>query len=421
MEQVLVTGIGVVLPGAVGAEEFWKNLREGRSQIGFLTRFDPGVLPVRLAAEIKGFDHTGLLPGLPAEHAAKYTREIRIAMSAVADAMRDAGLDRATAGVDPARIGLITSSSRGPLEWWHEAMPNMDEAGPGAPFGDSGAMLRGLPGCPATMAAIHCDIRGLVTTLSSACVGGNHAIGMALHELRAGCADAMLVGGHEFPILPGVVKSYLALGDGVLSREDSDPATAMKPYDARRDGMVLGEGAVVLCLERAESARARGARAYAEVVAHRAINEASHPTTMDLSGKRTRDVILDVLAASRRGPDDIDYICGHGTATRYNDIAESRAVAALYPERPPARWPPLSSVKPVYGHCLGVSGVVNVAATALMIRHGCLVPTINYQVPDPECDHDHVSEGARRADVGFAVSLSFAFGSQTSVVSLAAA
>lgn len=415
-DRIVVTGIGAVLPGTRNARDLWTNISQGRSQVGPLTRFDSAQagLPVYAAAEIREFDHREFLPELPPGHAAKYSREILIAMSAAAQARGDAGL--AAGQVDPRRLGIVMSSSRGPFAWWRDVLSGDDPAA----FGDKGAMFRGLPGCPASLSAIHLGAQGLVTTVSNACVGGHQAIQLALRELRSGAADVMLVGGHEFPIAAEVAACYRAMGHGVLSSERDDPARAVRPYSADREGFALGEGSVVLCLERASHAAARGARPYAEVLAAATLNEAAHATTMDLTGKITAGLMQQALAEAGRDPEDVDYFCAHGTATKYNDIAESRAVRALYPERSPGTLPPLSSNKPVYGHTFGLAAVINAAATSLMIRHQTLAPTINFTAPDPECEQDHVLEGARETRVELAVSMSFAFGSQTAVAVLGA-
>jgi 3-oxoacyl-[acyl-carrier-protein] synthase II len=416
-DTIVVTGIGVIMPNTTTVPDFWANIAGGHSQIGRITRFTEETtgLPVHAAAEITGFDYRDFLPMLTEAHARKYSREVLVAMSAVARARDDAGLAADT--IDPRRLGIVLSSSRGPLSWWQNAISGAD---PDA-FADKGAMFRGLPGSPASLSAIYTGAQGLVTTISNACVGGHQAIGVALRELAAHHSDAMLVGGHEFPILSEVARCYLALGKGVLSSEQDDPTRAVRPYNADREGFALGEGSVVLCLEREADAVARGARIYARILGHRSINEAAHPTTMDLTGKVTAGAVVDVLADAGHTPDDVDYFCAHGTATKYNDIAESRALRALYPERPVSALPPISSNKPIYGHTFGVAGVINVAATSLMLHHQRLAPTINLSEPDPECDHDHVTGGARDTDVALAVSLSFAFGSQTSVLALGAA
>jgi 3-oxoacyl-[acyl-carrier-protein] synthase II len=417
-EPISITGIGTILPGGDGVDAFWSNISGGHSQVGKQTRFEPDweKVPVYAAAQIDDFDHRRHLPGLDPGHAAKYTREILITMAAVEQAARDAGLARGA--VDPRRLSIVMSSSRGPLSWGSEA------AAPAAkqdPYGDSGAMFRGLAGCPASMSAIRTGARGLVTTVSNACVGGHQAIGIALRELRSGSSDAVLVGGHEFPILPEIARCYLALGKGVLSGERDDPRRAVRPYSRDREGFAFGEGSVVLCLERRSSAERRGARVYADVLAHGSLNEADHPTTMDLTGAVTAGLMREVLDEAARPREEVGYVCGHGTATRYNDLAESRALRALYPERGDEALPPHSSNKPIYGHTFGMAGIINAAATSLMLYHQRLAPTANFTGADPECDHDHVTEGARSAEFDLALSMSFAFGSQTSVLALGAA
>ncbi|MGW5731426.1 MULTISPECIES: beta-ketoacyl-[acyl-carrier-protein] synthase family protein [Streptomyces] len=432
-DSVLVTGIGVMLPGATHVNEFWQDVRDGNSRLGRLTRCVPGTTGVQAAGELRDFDHRKFLPDLSEKFAARYTRDALVTMSAVEEARRDAGLG--VGEIDPRRLSLIASSSRGPLEWVSQALTEDDglrrahqghgdqEADATGHFGDSGAMLRGMPGAPATLSAIYGDVRGLVTTLSSACVGGHHAIGLAADLIRAGSADAVVVVGYEFPLTPLVFQSFQAMGDRVLSTESADPRRAIRPYTRDREGFAFGEGAVALCLERAGHARARGAGGYARFLAHRALNEATHPFGMDMSGQLTASAVAGALEDAGRTARDVDWFCAHGTATPKNDVAESRMLGALYEGRPRSAWPPLSSVKPVYGHLLGAAALINAAATSLALHHQCLCSTANYAgaVPDPECDHDHVGEGARATRTELAVSLAFAIGSQTSVLALGAA
>ncbi|NHD15990.1 MULTISPECIES: beta-ketoacyl-[acyl-carrier-protein] synthase family protein [unclassified Actinopolyspora] len=411
-EPVAITGIGLVLPGAHTVREFWSHLSLGNSQVTRLRGLNPEHegLAVRAGAEITEFDHRRFLPDLPERHAAKYSREILATMSACTSAFRDSGLQHHD--VDPRKLSLVESSSRGALEWWltrsHEDTT------------DSGAMFRGLLGSAASLTAIQLGARGLVTTVSSACVGGHHAIGLASRELRSHSSDAVLVGGHDFPLVPEVLRTFEALGPGVLSGELERPEHAIRPYDRDRAGMVLGEAAVTLCLERASSAQERGARPYAHVLEHGAMNEAAHATSMDITGKRTADLVRETVFASGRRIEDVGYYCGHGTATRSNDLAESRTVRALHPDLSPSALPPLGSNKPIFGHTLGAAGIINVAATALMLHHQWLAPTINLVDVDPACDIDHVAHTGREARFDLAVSLAFAIGSQTSVVALGA-
>ncbi|WP_218951930.1 beta-ketoacyl-[acyl-carrier-protein] synthase family protein [Amycolatopsis anabasis] len=414
--RVLVTGIGAILAGTNGVKDFWRHLRDGRSEMDFITSFDTSAITAKTAAEIDSFDHSEYLPDLPAEFAARYTRDILVAMSAVQQARDDAGLPRGS--IDPERIGLVSSSARGPLGWWADRLHHTAAGRPAPGIGGATDMLRGLPGSPGSLAAIYGDIRGLVTGLSNACVGGNHALGLAANTIRAGDADAMVVCGYEFPVLREIIDIYLAMGDGVLGKECRDPRRTVRPYSRDRDGLAFGEGSVVVVLEEAGHARDRGARAYAELLGQKAINEAAHPMTMDLTGKLGAGLVRRLLAEVGRDPADVDFYCGHGTATRYNDLAESRILAELYGERNRSKWPPLGSNKPIYGHTLGVCGILNVAASALMIHERCLAPTANLAEPDPECDHDHVAEGPRPANVATVVSLAFAIGSQTTAAAL---
>lgn len=407
-DPVLITGIGLVLPGVSDVDLFWKTIWSGQSSVSAIGRFDSAAesLRVRAAGEITGFDHTAFLPGLDEGHAAKYSREILIAMSAMASARDDAGLDLST--VDSRRVSVIQATSRGAQEWWLE---NGERGG-------NGAMLRGLASSAASLSAMYLDARGLVTTISAACVGAHHAVGLASRELRSGQSDVVFAGGHDFPLTPEVLRCFTGLGDGVISPDLDQP---VRPYSADRNGMVLGEGAVVLCLELASHARARGARAYASVLGFGALNEAAHPMRMDLTGRQTAELVRGVLSDAGRHPDEVGYFCGHGTATRANDLAESRTLRALYPKRHDDALPPIGSNKPIFGHLLGASGAINIAATALMLQHQELAPTIDVTEPDPECDHDHVADGPRRVGFDLAVSLTFAIGSQTSVVALGTA
>jgi 3-oxoacyl-[acyl-carrier-protein] synthase II len=409
-DSVLITGIGVVLPGTSDVEAFWKRICLGESQVRPLTRLDPRAerLPVRASGEIATFDHRSSLPDLPERHALKYSREILITMSAVAGAREDARVDLST--VDSRRVSVILSTSRGAQAWW-QTTSAADR------YTDSGAMLRGLASSPASLAAIHLGARGLVTTISAACVGGHHAIGHAVKDLRSGISDVAFAGGYEFPITGDILRCFLSMGDGVLSPDLDQP---VRPYSVDRNGMVLGEGAVVLCLELASRAHARGKRGYAVVHGHGARNEAGHSMRMDLTGRPTAALIAEVLADIGRRPEDVGYFCGHGTATKANDLAECRALRNLYPQRRDSGLPPIGSNKPVFGHTLGAAGVVNVAATALMLHHQQLAPTIGVTQPDPECDVDHVADGPRPAEFDLAVSLTFAIGSQISVIALGA-
>ncbi|WP_117210423.1 beta-ketoacyl-[acyl-carrier-protein] synthase family protein [Allorhizocola rhizosphaerae] len=412
--SVVISGMGMMLPGAYGVAQSWDALHRGRSQCGWLTRCDPDETGVPFAAQLDDASYRRYLPDLEPEKAAKHSREMLVVIAAIQQARQDAGLS--PGAVSPDRVAVVAASSRGPAEWWQSlfSLPRSSQR-PGA-----SRVLRGLPGAPASMAAIQFGFRGLVTTFSSACVSGNHALDLALRLLQTDTADAVFVVGHEFPLVPWLIREWAAAGDGVIARSGDDPARAVRPYDRHRQGFVLGEGAVALCLERAAQVRSRGGRGYAAVLGVRSGNEAQHPTSMDKSGNAAAQLMRDLLHDIGRKPSEIGYVCGHGTATQINDLAESRALMILCEGIPESRWPPLGSVKPIFGHLMGAASLVNVAGTALMLHHQTLAPTINCDAPDPACAVDHVIEGSRATSFDLALSMSYALGSQMSAVALSA-
>ncbi|WP_394831604.1 beta-ketoacyl-[acyl-carrier-protein] synthase family protein [Pendulispora rubella] len=411
---IAVTGIGVVLPNASSVDTFWSHVRDGKSQIGYLDRFDTSDFSIKFAAQVRDFDHRRFLPELPEKYAAKYSREILVVMSALEQARHDAGLRRED--VAPGRLGLISCSSRSTMEWWYDSIRAESR---GEHAFEAHHMLPGLPCTASAMAAIYGGIRGLIMNLSSGCVGGYQAVNAAINELEQDRADAMFVCGYEFPLFRPMLQIYAA--NKLLCTATEHPTEAMKPYDARRTGFAFGEGSVVLTLERMDRARARGARIYAQIFGVGSMSEANHPTSMDLTGEVTAAFLQEMMRALGRPLQDVDYFCGHGTATRYNDMAEGRAIRALYGSTPRTQWAPMSSIKPIYGHTMGASGVVNLAASALMVHRQTLCPNINCESPDPDCDWDHITEGPRQVPVDLLLSLSFGLGSQTAVVGMGTA
>ncbi|MEG9516365.1 hypothetical protein LZ318_22065 [Saccharopolyspora indica] len=400
----------MILPNADGPEPAWQHLAGGASQIGTVPDAVAGHTGIRVAGRLGDFDHREHLPDLPDNFVKRYGREILVVLSAVENARRDSGLERAA--LAPERTGVIASSARGPVEWWSQVRSGtaLDDRWPVLSRGSG--IFASLPGSPAALSAIRLNAQGFVTTYSNACIGGHQAIGTAAEQIQHGRADVVFVIGHEMPVVPEIFQIYSAPGSAVLSRE-VDPARAMKPYSADRDGFALGEGAVVLVLEHAAHAAARNARCYAGIRAVHTVNEAGHATRMDLSGARTARMVDEVAAAAELSVRDLDYICGHGTATRYNDLAEVRAVRLLYGD---GDAPPLGSVKPIFGHLLGAAGVLNCAALAMMLQRQRIVPTANCSNVDPECGGDHVAEGVRAAALRSVLSLAFAIGSQSSAV-----
>lgn len=417
MEQkqgLVITGIGTMLANTYDVDTFWKHLSRGESQVDFIRRFDTTNLKAKVAATIKDFNYKDFLPDL-SEHFAtkKYDREILIGMSALENARKNSGI--LEKDVDPERIGIIGSSSRATLSWWYRtAKKHMEETG--EILLDSNDMITSLNGTSVSMYAIYAKIKGLVSNLSCACVGGNQAIGLAMNEIRRGTQDVMFVLGEEYPVIQPLIALYTSEGSHCYSKECVDPKKAMKPYDINRDGFALGEGAVALCIERKDKAIARGARIYCELLDHAEMNEAYHATRMDLSGAPNAKLYKRLLSYVNRTPEDISYVCAHGTATKYNDLAECRILNHIYTDV--RKRPPMSSVKPIYGHLFGGAGVLNAAASALMIYNQTLCPSINIENIDPECDFDHISEGARKTEVKNIISFTHALGSQSAMIGL---
>lgn len=411
-EKIVITGIGLLLPNTDNLETFWDNLSNGESQIKKLKRYEEENLEAYVAATIEDFDYKKYLPDLDEHFAGKYSREILIGMSAMENAKKDAGIKENVFA--PKRIGIVDSSSRATLSWWyHKSMEQMKlhnriEL-------DSNDMVPCLNGTTATMYAIYSNIQGFVTSISNACVGGHHAIGLAMNELLLDREDAMIVCGDEFPIIPPLIRMYTAKKSHCYSVEKDVPETAMKPYDINRSGFALGEGAVSIVLEKESVAKARGAKIYCELLGHAEINEAHHATRMDLSGTPNAEMLKDLLSEINVDKKDISYYCAHGTSTKYNDLAECRILKQVYDEKDTI--PPIGSVKPIYGHMFGAAGVLNIAASALMLKNQTIIPTFVKDV-DPECDLDHVSEGKRETEVKNIVSFAHALGSQSSMVAV---
>ncbi|PJZ69656.1 3-oxoacyl-ACP synthase [Leptospira perolatii] len=414
--RVVITGIGVILPNTFNVPDFWTNLVQGRSQMEFITRFPTENFPVKVAAEMNTFDWKKHLPNLSEKYAKNYNTETFALMAALEEASKDAGIEKDS--LNPSKVGFIDSSSRASLAWWEFAWRRYIEEKDHNIF-DRYAVLTSMASNPTNLTAINANIQGFVTTISAACVGGHHAISLCYQAIRKGRAEVMYAGGHEFPLIQPLMLMYSDPLSRVMSTEHVHPKKGIKPYDKKRDGFLLGEGAIVLVLERLDRALQRGARIYAEVLGTYSYNEADHAMRMDLTGKKAAAGLRHLLKISGLHLGEVDYFCGHGTGTHNNDLAESRAITLLYEGKPRFHWAPVGSIKPIYGHTFGAAGIVNVAATALMLRNQMICPTINLDEPDVECDHDHVAEGARKAKLRYAISMAFAIGSQSSFVSLA--
>jgi 3-oxoacyl-[acyl-carrier-protein] synthase II len=379
----------------------WAALIAGRSGVDYITRFDTTGFETKIAAEVKGFDPGQYLDRKDLRRMDSFTH---FAIAAAVQALTDAGLTITPENCD--QIGVVVGSGIGGIETLSAQFKVLHERGPSrlSPF-LSTMMLANMA---AGQIAILTGLRGPNFCTVSACASGAHAIGEAFHIIRRGEAVAMLAGGSEAPIVPIGIGTFNSMR--ALSTRNDPPQKASRPFDALRDGFVVGEGAGMLVLEDADHARARGARIYAELAGYAATADAFHVTAPPEGGAGAALAMRRALAVAGLQPAEIDYINAHGTSTPLNDRAETEAIKAVFGEH--AYRLAVSSTKSMTGHLLGAAGAVEAVFTVLTLVHGIIPPTINLEQPDPACDLDYVPNVARRATVRAALSNSFGFGGQ---------
>jgi 3-oxoacyl-[acyl-carrier-protein] synthase II len=407
--RVVISGMGAVTPNGHTITETWANIRAGRSGIAHVEGFDMPQGTVNIAGQVKNFDPTEYMDKRTVR---KTDRFAHLAVAAASQAVADADLD---IPADAARIGCSMGTGIGGLRTQEVAHAKLFEAGPDRlnPFWVT-ALIANMGAAEVSMAL---GTRGPLTTECTACAASGMSLGNATMYIRAGMADVMLAGGVEAPIAP------LALGGfgtmRALSRRLDDPEGASRPFDLARDGFVFGEGAVVLVVESAEHAAARGAAVYGEVLGGALTSDAFHMSAPEPSGRYAAAAISTALERTGVAPEELDWIVAHGTATRANDAVEARAIRAVLGEA--AERVPVSSPKSMTGHLIGAAGALSVMATLLAIRDGVIPPTINLGDPDPECDLDHVANVARTGPVRTAIANAFGFGGQNCVLVVRAA
>ncbi|OAT81272.1 beta-ketoacyl-ACP synthase II [Desulfotomaculum copahuensis] len=399
VNRVLVTGLGVVSPLGTGVEPFWANLTAGVSGAGPITRFDATAFSTRFAAEVKDFDPLRYIDKKEARHMDRFTQ---FALVAANMALADAGLDLEKTDRD--RVGVILGSGIGGIETLEEQHKVLLNKGPGriSPF----FIPMMIANMGAGQIAIAHRLRGCNVTTTSACASSNNAVGDACRILQRGQADVMITGGSEAPITPMAVAGFCAMK--ALSTRNDQPQQASRPFDAGRDGFVIGEGAGILILETEAHALARGARIYAEVTGYGTSCDAYHITASDPEGGGAALAMSLALLDAGLSPADIDYINAHGTSTPLGDRSETTAIKHVFGTA--AARLAVSSTKSMTGHLLGAAGGVESVACVLAIDRGVIPPTINYEQPDPECDLDYVPNCARVAPVRAALNNSFGFG-----------
>ena len=403
--RIAVTGIGVYAAVGNNKEAFWNGIRHGHSGGGPITRFDPSNHKSRVAAEVKDFD-----PGeyLTRKRVRRMARFSQLASASALQAVADSGLELEK--LDPSRVGTVIGTAAGDYEHLEEQYRILLEKGPG--YGNPLAVPLIIPNMSSANVGIDLGIEGPNFTATSACSSGGHAVGIGALLLESGKADMVVAGGAEAAISPLTVNAYGCMG--VLTTRNDDPATASRPFDAGRDGFLIGEGAASLILEREEDARARGARIYAYLAGAGMTTDAHSIAIPEPDGRAAAQAINMALGEAGIAPEKVGYVNAHGTSTGANDKTETKAIKRAFGEH--AYHLAVSSTKSMIGHTLGAAGAVEAVATVLAVHHGVLPPTINYETPDPDCDLDYVPNEAREVQLEAAISNSFGFGGQNSVL-----
>lgn len=398
--RVVVTGVGAVSPLGNDTKTTWEGIKEGKSGIGLMTRLDREQFPAKVAAEVKDFD---IEQYVPKKEARKMDRFTHYALAAALEAMEDAGLPRRLEEEDALRTGVWIGSGIGGMETHEQQFKTFQERGYRrvSPF----FVPMMIPDMAAGQVSIYTNAKGINSCTVTACASGANSIGDAFEAILRGDADMMITGGAEAPITTMAVAGFCA--NTALST-NPDPETASRPFDADRDGFVIGEGAGILILEEYERAKARGAKIYAEVVGYGSTGDAHHITAPAPEGEGAARAMSQAISKAGISPEEVGYINAHGTSTPYNDQFETQAVKSVFGEH--AYNLAMSSTKSMTGHLLGAAGGIEAVFTALALHEGILPPTTNYKTADPECDLDYVTEGARKQVIRYAMSNSLGFG-----------
>jgi beta-ketoacyl-acyl-carrier-protein synthase II len=414
--RAVVTGLGVVSPVGIGADETWSALVAGRSGIADITLFDATGYDVRIAGEVKSFDATQYMD---ARDVRRHDRNTHFAVAATGEALRHAGLldgDRHVVGADPDRFGMVFGTGIGGIGIMSDGIKTLLERGPGrvSPF----LLPNMLPDSASGQVAIEFGLRGPNMAVVSACATGGHAIGEAMEAIVRGQADLMLGAGTEAVIVPLAFAGFQqmkALGTPIdPDTGEYNPAVASRPFDVTRNGFVVSEGAAVLVLEELDHATARGATPIAEVIGYGSSADAFHMAAPADRGEGNQRAMRAALARAAIRPEEVDYINAHGTSTPLNDRYETMAIKEVFGDH--ARQLKVSSTKSMTGHAMGAAGAIETFACVKVLETGCIPPTINYRHPDPQCDLDYVPNEARAADVQVALSNSMGLGGHNSTV-----
>jgi 3-oxoacyl-[acyl-carrier-protein] synthase II len=406
--RVVVTGMGAITPVGNDVATTWRALLDGKSGAAPITHFDAANFPVKFAAEVKDFDPLAYMERKEAKRADQFTQ---YAVGAANQAMTDAGLAIQN-GIDPDRIGVIVGSGIGGLRSFEEQHDVYRQRGPGkiSPF----FIPMFISDIAAGIVSMQFNAKGPNYATVSACATSAHAIGDAYRTIQYGDADVMITGGAEATVTPMAIGGFANMK--ALSERNDSPETASRPFDATRDGFVMGEGSGLVILEELEHARARGARIYAEIVGYGATGDAYHLTAPAPGGEGAQRAMKRALKDASLRPEDIQYINAHGTSTPANDLNETLAIKAVFGDS--AKTVNVSSTKSATGHMLGAAGAVEFLICALVVGDGTIPPTINYETPDPECDLDYTPNKPVKREVNAALSNSFGFGGHNTTLAV---
>ena len=407
MDRVVITGMGTVNPLGLTVAETWQKVTAGVSGVGPITLFDSSGLGVHFAAEVKHFDPATYMD---AKEARRRDRVQQMGVAAAKEALAESGLQITdeTAG----RIATVVGSGGGGIRTFQDAVVLVHQEGARriSPF----MIPMFMPNGTAGVIAMDYGLLGPCFSLASACATGLDAIGVAWLMLKAGMVDAAVAGAAEGCVSEIVLAAFDRVG--ALSRRNDDYSMAPQPFDKNRDGLVVGEGAAVVVLEREDAARKRGASILAELAGYGAAADAYHVTAPHPAGRGSAAAMSAALNAARAAPDDVDYISAHGTGTSLNDAAETRAIKTALGDK--ARRVAISSTKSMTAHMMGSTGALETIFCVLAIRDGILPPTIHYETPDPDCDLDYVPNAAREQRVDLALNNAFGFGGHNSVIAV---
>jgi 3-oxoacyl-[acyl-carrier-protein] synthase II len=405
--RVVITGLGAVTPLGKDVETTWTNLVAGESGAGPITQFDPTEFAVNFACEVKDFDPTEWIDYKASRRMDRFTH---LALAAARQAEADSGLDIAAA---PDRVGASVATGIGGLKSFEACLDTLRDRGPDRvnPF----SIVQIIPNLGAGWVSMELGTKGPLSAPCTACAASNMAIGEGLDAIRLGRADAMICGGTEAPVTAVGIAGFGAMR--AISRRNGDPQRASRPFDAERDGFVMGEAGAMVVLEELERAKARGAKIYAELLGYGVSSDATHVSDPDPTGVSPARAMTMAFKDAGVEPTEVGYVNAHGTSTPVGDTAETRVLKLALGEEHACETP-VSSTKGATGHCLGAAGAVEAIFTILALDRGVLPPTINYEVADPTCDLDYIPNEARETQVEVAVSNSFGFGGHNACIVL---